>query len=80
MKSFRKAFGLFAVAGALVVTGTFAPKTVSALLPVEHENRNALFVEHDRKAVIYEHDNKTALIYEHDNKTALIVEHESRNL
>ncbi len=70
MKSFRKAFGLFAVAGALVVTGTFAPKTVSALLPVEH----------DRKAVVYEHDNKTALIYEHDNKTALIVEHESRNV
>ena len=70
MKSFRKSFGLFAVAGALVVTGAFAPKMAPAV-PVEHETRNA---------VIYEHDNRTATIYEHDNRTALIVEHESRNV
>jgi hypothetical protein len=80
MKSFRKVFGLFAVTGALVVTAAFAPKTVSALLPVEHDrgqafitehdNRTALFVEHDRKAVIYEHDTRNALIVEHDHNNA----------
>ena len=70
MNSFKKAFGVFALAAGLAVTGAsaFAPKA-TALLPVEH----------DRTAVIYEHDNRTAVIYEHDNRTAVIIEHEHNN-
>jgi hypothetical protein len=71
MKSFRKAFGVFALAAGLAVTGAsaLAPKA-TALLPVEHD-------EHDsRTAVIYEHDSHTAVIVEHDSRTAVIVEHD----
>ena len=74
MKGFQKVFGVVAVAGVLTVTGSFAPKMVSGLLPGEHETRNALFVEHDRNALIVEHD-RNALIVEHD-RNALIVEHD----
>ena len=78
MKGFQKAFGVVAVAGVLVMTGSFAPKAVPAVLPVEHETRNALFVEHDRNALIVEHD-RNALIVEHD-RNALIVEHDRNAL